>query len=230
MRSFIKEYKLYSFDELSEDVKKKLIKREREIQAMDYCEAWLYDDLVVRANDLIQDYMGVKQDCIKVYYDLSYSQGSGAMIEFDIHIKDLNNKYKVFSNEEIDFLVEKNVVDWVRVRHNGSNYYHEYTFCVESDYYNYWNYDEIKEYYDIPEDKFNTIEERFYKLIDSCNRDNASEFIKDIIDMNGDLKHYGYEQIEYYSDCDEEIIKEIIVNGDNEYFENGVIYCGQEIM
>ena len=132
----------------------------------------------------------------------------------------------MFSDEEIDFLVEKNVVNWIMVKHNGSGYYHEYTFCVESDYYNYWHYDEIKEYYDISEEDFNTIEKRFYKLIDRCNRDNASEFIRDIIKINDDVKQYGYEQIEYYSTCDDEVIKDIIINSDNEYFENGEIYCG----
>lgn len=227
MRSIIKEYTLYSFDELSEDVKNRLIEREREIQVINYCDAWLCDDLKEKAKDLLQEHIGVSDEYLKVNYDLSYSQGSGVMVEFKIHIKDLNNKYKVFSDEEIDFLIDKNVIDYVTIKHNGSGYYHEFTFDIESDYYNYWNYDEVSEYYNFSEEEFNTIEDRFNKLIDSNYKFNpVSEFVKDIIDINVDLKNYGYEKIEYYNKCDDEEIINIIINSDMEYLENGEIYNG----
>lgn len=218
------ERKIYKFEELDKDIQEKLIEEERESQQEVYCDCYLYDDMEEKASDLINDYFGITSDYLKVYYDLSYSQGSGAMVEFDINIEDLNNKYKIFSDEEIKFLIQKDVIDYIKIRQNGY-YYHEYSFKIDCFYYNDWEFDDIKEDYNITEKEFNTIEDRFYELIDMCNK-NGSEFIKDIISMNKELGKYGYGCLEYYWNCDDSEIIQFL--NENEYYKNGSVYMGEE--
>ena len=225
MEIITKEYKVYNFDELNDDVKKKLIEKEREYQKESYCEWWLEEDMNYKAKELLYTYLGVNNVDVLPLYDLSYCQGSGAMVEFDIDIKDLNNKYKVFSDNEIRFFKEKDVIDYIKIKHNNSNYYHEYSFKIDCFYYNDWEYDDIKEDYNISEKDFNTLEDRFYELIDMCNK-NGSEFIKDIINMNKELSKYGYDCIEYYDNCNDDEIIEHIKNNDNRYLENGDEFYG----
>lgn len=218
MRIVSKEYKIYKFDELNDDVRKELIEKERNNQREMYCDCLLEEDMNYKAKELLYTYLGVNDVDVSSLYDLSYSQGSGAMMIFNVNIKDLNNKYKIFSDEEIRFLIEKDVIDYIKIRHNDNYYYHEYTFKIDCFYYNDWEYDDIKEDYKITESDFNTLEDRFYELVDVCGK-NGSQFIKDIISMNKELTRYGYECIEYYWNCDEEEIISYI-NG-YEYLENG---------
>ena len=228
MRKIVKEFNVYNFDELSDDVKEKLIEKERDIQKELYCEDWLYDDMEEKASNLLNDYFGITSDYLKVYYDLSYSQGSGAMIEFDINIVDLNNKYNIFSKEEMAFITDKGIVNDIRIRHNDNFYYHEYTFGIDYDFYNEWEFEDIERDYKITKSEFDTLEDRFYKLVDTYNKHNTdSQFVKDIISMNKELTKYGYDCIEYYDNCsDDEIINCLLV--DNEYYKNGTIYGGEE--
>lgn len=227
MELITKEYEVYNFDELSDDVKKKLIERERENQKELYCECWLEEDMGLKASYLINDYFGITSDYLKTYYSLSYCQGDGAMIEFNINIKDLNNKYKVFSDEEIRYLINESIVNDIRIRHNDYHYYHEYTFTIDYDFYNDLEYDDIKDKYNITESDFNTIDDRFYKLVDSSIKHNTeSEFVKDIINMNKELTKYGYDCIEYYWYCDDDEIIAYINDNDNRYLESGDEFYG----
>lgn len=227
MELITKEYEVYNFDELSDDVKKKLIEKERDNQKELYCECWLEEDMNYKAKELLYTYLGVNSVDVSPLYNLSYCQGSGAMMTFDINIKDLNNKYKVFSDEEIAFIIDNNIVDDIRIRHNDNFYYHEYTFSIDHDYYNDWEYDDIKENYKITESDFNTLDDRFYKLVDTYNKHNTeSEFIKDIININKELSKYGYDCIEYYDNCNDNEIIEHIKNNDNRYLENGDEFYG----
>lgn len=218
------EEKIYKFNELSKEVQEKLIEKEQENVRNDYVEFCLNDDMVEESKRLLEKYFGSGVEFKRVFYDLSYCQGSGAMIEFDINIEDLNNKYKIFSKEEIRFLTDNGIVDNIKVRHNGDFYYHEYTFGIDS-YYTYsidYDYDDIKDYYNINEYDFNTIEKRLDNLlIDSDKHYTKSEFIKDIISMNKELANTGYKLIEH--DIDINWIKDNL--NDNEYYENGEVYC-----
>ena len=225
MRIVSKEYKLYKFDELSDDVKQKLIEKEREYQLETYCELDLYDDMGSKASDLINDYFGITSDYLKTHYDLSYSQGSGAMVEFDINIVDLNNKYNIFSKEELAFITDKGIVDDIRIRHHNNFYCHEYTFNIDYDYYNDYDYEDIKDKYGISEKDFETLDDRFYNLVDSSIKHNTeSEFVKDIIRLNRELTSYGYKCMEYWGDCEEEEIVMYIKGYEFEYLENGDVF------
>lgn len=217
---------IYNFDELNESVKEELIEDRKKSDYDFYIEYLFQDDMGSIASDLINDYFGSDTDFIQTYYSLSYCQGDGAMIEFDIDIKDLNNKYKVFTDDEIEFLKQKDVINTIRVRHDNNFYYHEYTFGIDHDYYNDWEFEDIKDDFNITEDGFNTLWDRFDKLTDDSNKHYTdSEFIKDIISMNKELVKRGYSIIENY-DFDTTYIVEQL--SENEYYENGDVYYGIE--
>ena len=102
-----------------------------------------------------------------------------------------------------------------------------YSFEIDSDYYNYWNYDEIKDNYNIKEEDFNTINSRFYKLVDNSIRNcRDNKFAWDIVNMNSELGRYGYECIEYFGNCSEEEIINSIREQDLMFLENGDVYNG----
>ena len=66
------------------------------------------------AQDLLQKYFGQKAEFKNVYYDLSYSQGSGAMIAFELE----------YYNSKIS------------IKHYG-HYNHEYSFILDYKSCNY---------------------------------------------------------------------------------------------
>lgn len=218
------ERKIYKFNELSKEVQDRLIKKEQENVRNDYVEFCLYDDMVEKSKELLKKYFGSDVEFERVLYDLSYSQGSGAMIEFDINIEKLNSKYKIFSKEEERFLTDKGVVNNIIVRHNDNFYYHEYTFGIDYNYYNDWDFDDIKDDYKITESDFNTIDDRFYNLVDYSNKHyGASPFITDIVNMNKELTNIGYKLIEH--DVDISWVKENLNN--YEYYEDGEVYLNE---
>lgn len=225
MRIVSKEYELYTFDELSDDVKEKLIERERQYQLETYCDLSLYDDMGSKASYLLNDYFDITSDYLKTYYDLSYSQGSGSMVEFDINITDLNNKYNVFSKEEMAFITDKGIVEDIRIRHHNPYYYHEYTFNIDYEYYNGWSYEDVKDSYGISEKDFETLEDRLCELLDSSNKHNTeSEFVRDIVKLNKELTKYGYQCMEHWGNCEEEEIISLIKDYGFEYLENGDVF------
>ena len=216
---------IYNFDELNESVKEELIEDKKKSDYDFYMEYLFHDDIGSIASDLVNDYFGITSNYLKTYYSLSYCQGDGAMIEFDINIKDLNNKYKIFSNEEIRFLTDKGIINNIEVRHNSNHYYHEYTFGINFDYYGMgYSYEDIKHEYNMSKEEFETIDDRFYKLVDYSNKHyTTSPFITDIINMNKELVKRGYSIIENY-DFDTTYIVEELRN--NEYYEDGGVYYG----
>lgn len=137
------EFNVFNYSELSEGIKDKLLKEHMEFDLEIYSETDLIYDMEEKAIELLKE--NFKEAVFKnVRYDLSYSQGSGAMIEFDI----------ITENESISVI------------HNGSMYCHEYTFNIESSYLNYKGLQELK-------DKIIKINEELktygYNLIDINN-------------------------------------------------------------
>ena len=112
MRTETKTIKIYNFNELSEDVKRKLIEKEIEYQHETYCENWLLDDMEDKAEELLEKYFKNNNTTLKqVYYELSYCQGDGAMFEFDLYYY---NKH-------------------VQIQQYG-HYYHRYSFIIADSY------------------------------------------------------------------------------------------------
>ena len=113
MQTITKTYNIYEFDELPQDTRKKVIEKNAELIREAEVEDYLKEDMELYAQQLLKDYFGEKAIFKNVYYDLSYCQGSGAMIEFDLKCYNKN----------------------VEIRHNGGHYYHENSFkIVEVDF------------------------------------------------------------------------------------------------
>lgn len=213
---------IYKFDELDKDIKNKLIEEEKTCYFDSYMEHLFYNDMEYRAGELLCEYFDKNCKLDGCYYDLSYSQGSGAMIMFTTNFENLNNKYHVLTSEEVRFLRDKGIINDVNVIHNNNFYYHEYTFDTDYSFYNYWTYEDIIDEYDIEEELFDTIEDRVHDLLCSTDKHyTKSPFIKDIISMNKELVKFGYDIIENYEEDTGFIIEHL---RENEYYENGEIY------
>lgn len=202
MRKITKEYSVYKFEELSKDVQEKLIDRYIEISQECYIDNMLYDDMVELAQNTLQKYFkGAEYD--NIYYDLSYSQGSGAMIEFNIDLKYLNNKYNMLSQEEIDGLENFGGTN-IKVYHNNSHYYHERTFDI--DWCDFTMYTYMDEYCKDMENVQNKID----SMIEI--------FRDDIVLMNAQVARDGYNMIEDKSTFEEMAMDHI---NELEFLSNG---------
>lgn len=109
MKTITKQVNIYEFEELKKEIQDKLIEEERENQKDIYCEDCLSDDMKLKAIELLKKYFNNKATFKNVYYDLSYCQGSGAMIEFNL----------TYYNKPVE------------IKHNGF-YYNERSFSINS--------------------------------------------------------------------------------------------------
>jgi len=103
MKTITKDYKVYTYDELSKEAKE----RARQDWIEDDELSFLSDDMQYKADELVKE-AGIKGDVSRVFYSLSYCQGDGAMFEGDFEWKDHN----------------------IKVRHSG-HYYHENSKDIE---------------------------------------------------------------------------------------------------
>ena len=180
MRKVTKVYNVYKFNELEKDVQEKVLKRYKESAYEFYIDNILYDDMVILAQNILENYFkGAKYN--NIYYDLSYSQGSGAMVEFNIDLKDLNNKYKMLTDEEIKKCSDIGYTN-IKVYHNDSYYCHERTFDIDWNDYTMYSY--ISEYCENIE--------KIQKNIDAM----IELFREDIVLMNEEIARNGYNMLE----------------------------------
>ena len=110
MRKVTKEYTLYKFEELEKSIQESILERYIESESELYCETCLYGDMVELAHNLLQKYFK-GSEYVDIHYDLGHSQGSGAMIEFTIDLKDLNNKYNLLKEKEIKELFKNGTLE-----------------------------------------------------------------------------------------------------------------------
>ena len=202
MRKVTKQYTVYKFNELEKEVQEKVLKRYTESEHEFYIDNELYDDMVDLAQNTLENYFkGAKYQ--KIHYDLSYSQGSGAMVEFNIDLKDLNNKYKMLTDEEVKKCSDIGYTN-IKVYHNNSHYYHEYTFDI--DWCDFTTYDYMDEHC---EDM-----EKVQKNIDAM----IELFKGDIVLMNKEIVRDGYNMLE-----DEASFEEMAMNdiNDLEFLSDG---------
>lgn len=201
MKKVIKEYNVFKFEELEEKIKEQLINERIKLEHEFYIDYELEEDMEKLAKELLEEHF---KNAIfdRVYYDLSYSQGSGCMIRFHIDLKDLNNKYKILKEEELNDL-ENFGGTQVRVYHKG-NYYHEFSYVVDYNDFTCFDY----EWRNIE-----NIEKTQDKIIEMIQ-----EFEKDIIKMNKLLTKKGYNLIE-----DKRNYRELaLINlNEKEFLENG---------
>ena len=122
MEKVKKIFNIYNYYELNKKIQDELLEKEINYCIDDYCEFMLEEDLQNYAQELLKKYFGQKAEFKNVYYDLSYSQCSGAMIIFNL---------KYYNSE-------------ILIKHYG-NYYNKY--CFELDYKNYNYLTEKREKY-----------------------------------------------------------------------------------
>ena len=180
MRKVTKEYEVYKFNELEKEVQEKVLKRYTESEYDFYIDNELYDDMVNLTQNTLENYFkGAEYQ--EIYYDLSYSQGSGAMVEFNIDLKDLNNKYKMLTDEEVKKCSDIGYTN-IKVYHNNSHYCHERTFDIDWNDYTMYSY--ISEYCENIE--------KVQKNIDAM----IELFREDIVLMNEEIACEGYKILE----------------------------------
>jgi len=223
-----KKIKLYKFNELEKDIQDKLVEKEKELEYESFCEWQLEDLMEEESKDLLKQYFN-NATFNKVYYDLSYSQGSGSMIAFTINIKDINNKYHILSDEELEIIQKYDLISDIEIIHDNSLYQHEYTFkisCYSDFTMDIYNEDIKYEYKDFKEKDYTNMIQKIENLINNYNKHYTdSQFIKDIINMNEELTQRGYALLED-DDYFTQISYEYLENDDKLYFKNGDIYKG----
>lgn len=200
----IVETKIYEFKELDNEIQNKLIDDEIEHERDVYVTYCLEDDMLDKASELITDCFG-KCANIKAYYDLTYCQGSGAMIEFDVDMVDINKALRGnLTDDEIKLLNDYEVV--VSVRHNNGHYYHERSFVYDYSI----EYEYSDDYIDGLSEKLDVLMDNFYDCV---------------VDINCKLGKYGYSLIEDYCTDRDYFIEKL---SENEYYEDGEVYCEYE--
>ena len=200
--------KLYEFEELSEEIKAPLIAKQCKELGDDYCEWGLEDDMQEYASEIIERKFDEGEfESNNVYYDLSYSQGSGAMVEFegwDIHILETI----LYGNNLTREWIDKNIANFnLKVTHSG-HYYHEYSFEFEEDL-------EYQEDAQTLEELGIEREEYIYAI---------NEFI---VDINKELYTKGKESVEWYWNEDNTRDEAIDRLSQYHYLEDGEVYLGE---
>lgn len=189
------EINVYNYDELDENIKGKLLEERKQLDFDDYCTYGLEEDMQDIANELLEKYFkGAKFKGVK--YDLSYRQGSGAMIEFSINVKDINNKYKMLDDKEMNRIENSGYTD-INVINYG-NYSHTRSFDIDWQDYTFYI------------ENFLETQEKMDKMIE--------KFENDIVDMNTELTKKGYDLVENFEVDSEEFLR------DNEYLKDGTVY------
>lgn len=108
MERITREYEVYKYEELDAKIQEQLLEKEIDDCINFYSDCCLLEDMKEYAKELLKKYFGEKAILKTVYYDLDYSQGSGAMIEFEL---------KYYNSE-------------ILVKHYGF-YYHERSFKLD---------------------------------------------------------------------------------------------------
>lgn len=203
MKTITKEINLYNFEELNEKIQERLIEERAEEMLNFYIDYDLEEYMNEQAEMILEDNKIYGAYNVKTYYDLSYSQGSGAMIEFTTTLKDLQERNN-FLNEEAVKIIEEEYHKLedinVYVKHNGGDYYHEMAFKLD--------FDPCIDNYKIEAIIYNFLETRFKEVV---------------IEMNRELKQVGYaciEDIEWHKQG----AYEFYINEDTLYLEDGSVY------
>jgi hypothetical protein len=84
METITKTFNIYNFDELKTEIQEALIEKEAENIREAEIEDFLKEEIEFLATQLLEENFGEKAVFQGVYYSLSYCQGDGAMIEFDL--------------------------------------------------------------------------------------------------------------------------------------------------
>ena len=158
-----KTYEVYKYEELSKEIQEKLLEKEVDYCIDSYCECCLYEDMLDYARQLLEKYFGQKAKLDKIWYDLSYSQGSGAMIEFNLTYYGCD----------------------LSIKQHG-HYYHEHSFIIEENGENYLSDNRYKYLHDKIVDMNRELSKYGYDLI---NWENFTEQAEEQLEENTYLEN-----------------------------------------
>lgn len=202
------EIKLYKFDELSKEVQDKVLEKNRDINVEDHWHEFVTDEWV----DEIIPSRGF--EATNTAFTGFWSQGDGAMFEYDGIKDDLLNKFldtMLIGTEPLSPMRKQWILNNVSVSAKGihrGHYYHE-RCCSHSIY---WEVDNGDLHYST----------NFYQWLESF----ADEFEAFIIDKYKDICRELYRALEESYDylTEERQIVETLYGQDYDYTENGDIY------
>lgn len=199
METITKEYKVFKFEELAPDVQEKVIQKQRE---------WTYEnmDLDFFKEDAERRIENEGFENVKVYFDLSYSQGSGLCFEgslnWDKFLQRNPHHYSEFK-KGLKFLKELYIS--VCIKHSG-NYYHSNSVSINVD---------IGDFPDNITEKQSKRIEELQEQIERVITDLKDELCKE-------LEKQGYDEIEYQTS--EQNVKEMIEVNDYRFDEDGKVF------
>lgn len=172
---------LYTFSELPENIKEKLIKDEYE-GTIDMLNDVVSDDF----REQVNEFFGSD---LKVYYSLNYSQGDGVAFEGKVDLELFLKNYKEkFNRSELRLLNKCKDSITIKVSHHG-RYYHEKSFDValEINQYSY---------------------SRDYKYVDDLKTDIEDTILGILQDFSLKLKGEGYRQFDSGDEYSREKLEE----------------------
>lgn len=196
MKTITKTYKVYTFDELSDEAKKKVKNDHSDFLA----EVETFTEI---CNEKIKNTF--PNSNLKVQYDFSCSQGNGLNIYGDLDFNDvLENNKNEFSEKEIKTL--KEYLEYVYDYHIKPNRYYTYCTVEQENFYNDIIWD-LKEF-------FEKINKDLIKKFDNIVRDFISGFCDD-------LYNEGYDF--FYNISDEEM-KEYCEINEYTFLADGTLF------
>ena len=194
MRTVTKEYKVYKYEELSDEAKENAKINYLETLDSDSFTEIIYEDL--------QSLYGKGIENLKTYYSLSNCQGDGLCFYGKIYLNDIGKKleeifYKNFDEKDFQNLKEiKEYNDVILFEHTSNHYFHKYTVDIDIE---------------IDDESDNEHEKTVEKLLS-----NVKEWYYGTCDF---YEKWGYE---YFYEVDEETLKDYYQ--DWEFLENGKIF------
>jgi hypothetical protein len=197
MRTETREYKVYSFDELSDEAKEKAIEwyREQKNQFDDYMFDCVLDDWKEKLVD-----MGFLDP--KIYFSGFSCQGDGACFEASCYLPDLIKEFDTKKYRHlIPFINEGRITCSIETNSYGNHYSHQRTRYISLDY-PFW-YDAYPKASSLCEELKEELEGLRYEL--SC-------------------KIYNQLEEEYYYQMSDECIIEDIKANEYEFLENGKVF------
>lgn len=201
MRTAIREYRVYTFAELSESAKEKVRQWYLEGQEayifQDDCEMWL-GELFPNSE-------------LKVQFDLGYSQGDGLNV---YGIMNLHDMYKQIQEKKPELFTEKErkALEWylkeygtdVKLKENW-----RYSYCIADSY-------------DFTENIIDDMEYGCIRDINYAALEKFNEAARDVLgDICGDLEKSGYE---YFYEVDDDTLAEWAEINQYEFEEDGTIF------
>jgi hypothetical protein len=197
------EFKVYYFEELNEEAKKKAIE---DFRRRGTWKQWDNENLSKYFKERLREY-GFYND-VQIEFSLGYCQGDGVAFYGEIYFsKWLKNHQDHFTKKELKRLEWLNNVFGIEVSTTRNSYgYH----------YSHYNTMDIE----VTCDRY--IDLRDGDLLDEV-LNKVEELLEDeVVELSCDLERIGYEEIEY-KNSDEYIIESIIAN-EYEFTEDGSLY------